>query len=259
MLFPFRDDNPTRITPVVTMALIGMNVLVFLYQLSLQGAAGEEFIYTYGMIPASLFGVAQLPPDIAVLPAWATVFSSMFLHGGIMHIAGNMLFLWVFGNNVEDAMGHGRYIVFYLLCGVAAALAQGLSDTASEIPMIGASGAISGVLGAYLVLHPRAQVHSLLFLGFFIRVIALPAMAVLGIWFALQLFQAALMRAEGEGGVAFLAHIGGFIAGAVLVSFFRNKQAVAWQEHERIEHGPWQPRRGPWDKRGPNDRKGPWG
>jgi membrane associated rhomboid family serine protease len=259
VLFPFRDDNPTRITPAVTVTLIAANVLVFLYQFSLQGRAGEAFIYAFGMIPAVLFGGAQLPPDIAVLPGWATVFSSMFLHGGIMHIAGNMLFLWVFGNNVEDAMGHGRFIAFYLLCGVAAALAQGFSDTASEIPMIGASGAISGVLGAYLVLHPRAQVHSLLFLGIFIRVIALPAMAVLGIWFGLQLLQATLFRAEGEGGVAFLAHIGGFIAGAVLVPLFRSRQAVAWQAHERIEHGPWQPRPGPWERRGPRDRRGPWG
>ena len=254
MLFPFRDDNPTRITPVVTMALMAANVLVFFYQLSLQGRAGEAFIYSFGMIPAVLFGGAQLPPDIAVLPGWATVFSSMFLHGGIMHIAGNMLFLWVFGNNVEDAMGHGRFIVFYLLCGIAAALAQGLSDTASEIPMIGASGAISGVLGAYLILHPRAEVFSLLFLGIFIQIIRLPAMAVLGIWFLLQLVQATLVRSEGEGGVAFLAHIGGFIAGAVLVSFFRSQRAVEWQAHERLEHGPWQPRRGPWDR-----RKGPWG
>jgi membrane associated rhomboid family serine protease len=259
MLFPFRDDNPTRITPAVTVTFIAANVLVFLYQLSLPGRAGEVFVYMFGMIPAVLFGHAELPPDVAAVPGWATVFTSMFLHGGIMHIAGNMLFLWVFGNNVEDAMGHGRFVAFYLLCGIAAALAQGLSDTQSEIPMIGASGAISGVLGAYMVLHPRADVHSLLFLGFFIRVITLPAIAVLGIWFGLQLLQATFMRAEGEGGVAFLAHIGGFIAGAVLVSLFRDKRAVAWQDHERLEHGPWSPRRGPWERRGPRDRRGPWG
>ncbi|HEX2115105.1 MAG TPA: rhomboid family intramembrane serine protease [Alphaproteobacteria bacterium] len=259
MLFPFRDDNPTRITPVVTIAFIVANVLVFLYQLSLPGRAGEAFIYMFGMIPAVLFGSAQLPPELAVLPGWATIFSSMFLHGGIMHIAGNMLFLWVFGNNVEDAMGHGRFVAFYLLCGIAAALAQGFSDTTSQIPMIGASGAISGVLGAYLILHPRAEVLSLLFLGFFVRIIALPAMFVLGIWFLLQLVQATLMRSEGEGGVAFLAHIGGFIAGAVLVPLFRNQAAVEWQAHERLEHGPWQPRRGPRERRSPWDRRGPWG
>jgi membrane associated rhomboid family serine protease len=258
MLFPFRDDNPTRITPVVTVTFIAVNVLVFMYQLSLPGRAGEMFIYTFGMIPAVLFGSAQLPPELAAVPGWATVFTSMFLHGGLMHIAGNMLFLWVFGNNVEDAMGHGRFIVFYLLCGIAAALAQGLSDTRSEIPMIGASGAISGVLGAYMILHPRAEVHSLLFLGFFIRVITLPAMLVLGIWFLLQLLQAAVAR-PGEGGVAFLAHIGGFIAGVVLVPLFRDKRAVEWQDHERYLHGPWNPRPGPWDRRSPRNRRGPWG
>jgi membrane associated rhomboid family serine protease len=253
MLFPFRDDNPTRITPVVTIALIAMNVLVFLYQFSLPEGAHQRFIYSFGMIPAAVLGGAQLPPELAAIPSWATVFTSMFMHGGIMHIVGNMLFLWVFGNNVEDAMGHPRFLVFYLVCGVAAALTQGFSDTSSEIPMIGASGAVSGVLGAYLVLHPKAHVHSLLFLGIFVRVITLPALAVLGLWFVLQLVSAAMAPAGG-GGVAFLAHIGGFIAGAALVLPFRNRRAVQWQEHERIEHGPWRPKHrqgGPWGRRGP--------
>lgn len=263
MLFPFRDTNPTRNTPIVTVALIGLNVLVFLYQLSLPEPAAQRFVYSFGMIPAVLFGGAELPPQLAAVPPWATIFTSMFLHGGILHIVGNMLFLWVFGNNVEDAMGHLRFIVFYLLCGVAAALAQGLSDTSSEIPMIGASGAISGVLGAYLVLHPRAEVHSLLFLGIFVRVVTLPAMVVLGIWFGLQLLSAVLTP-QGEGGVAFLAHIGGFVAGAALVTFFRDKRAVEWQAHERLEHGPWQPKHrqaglGPWGRRRPPDSRGPWG
>lgn len=254
MLFPFRDDNPTRVTPKVTIALIALNVLVFLYQFSLPEGAHQRFIYSFGMIPASLLGGAHLPPELDLIPPWATVFTSMFMHGGIMHIVGNMLFLWVFGNNVEDAMGHARFTVFYLACGIAAALSQGLSDTSSEIPMIGASGAVSGVLGAYLVLHPRANVHSLLFLGIFATVVTLPAMAVLGLWFVFQLVSAAVIRAEGEGGVAFLAHVGGFIAGAILVFFFRNRRAVAWQEHERIEHGRWQPKNrqfGPWGRRGP--------
>jgi membrane associated rhomboid family serine protease len=256
MLFPFRDDNPTRSAPAVTMALIAMNVLVFLYQFSLPESAGQRFIYSFGMIPAVLLGGAQLPPELAAVPSWATVFSSMFMHGGIMHIVGNMLFLWVFGNNIEDAMGHLRFVVFYLVCGVAAALTQGFSDTSSEIPMIGASGAVSGVLGAYLVLHPKAHVHTLLFLGFFVRVITLPAMAVLGIWFVLQLVSATMAPAGG-GGVAFLAHIGGFIAGAALVLLFRNKREIEWQERERLEHGGWQPKNrhgGPWGR-----RRGPWG
>lgn len=262
MLFPFRDNNPTRLTPVVTMALIGINALVFLYQLALPGHAGERFVYTFGMIPAVLFGYAALPPSLAEIPSWATIFTSMFLHGGLMHIAGNMLFLWVFGNNVEDAMGHARFIVFYLLCGVAAALTQGFSDPSSQIPMIGASGAISGVLGAYLILHPRAEVHTLLFLGIFIRVIELPAMIVLGLWFGLQVLSALVASGEG-GGIAFLAHIGGFIAGAILIPLFRDKRAVEWQRHERLEQGPWQPgpwsQRGPWGSRDPRNRRGPWG
>ena len=251
MLFPFRDDNPTRLPPIVTVALIILNSLVFFYQISLPDPVATRFVYSFGMIPVVLFGGDSLPPEIAVVPPWATILTSMFLHGSIMHIVGNMLFLWVFGNNVEDAMGHGRFIVFYLLSGFLAALAQGLADTASEVPMIGASGAISGVLGAYLILHPRATVHCLLFLGFFIRVVALPAMIVLGLWFVLQLVNAALAPAGGEGGVAFLAHIGGFIAGAVLVPLFRSHAAVQWQVEARQERGPWQPRQGPWGRRGP--------
>lgn len=251
MLFPFRDDNPTRITPVVTMALIAANVLVFLYQLSLPEPDATRFVFSFGMIPAVVLGGAELPPALAVVPPWATVLTSMFLHGGIMHIAGNMLFLWVFGNNVEDAMGHGRFIAFYLLCGLAAAMAQGFSDVGSKVPMIGASGAISGVLGAYLVLHPRATVHSLLFLGIFVRVLALPAVIVLVLWFLLQVVNAALAPMGEEGGVAFLAHIGGFIAGAILIPMFRSQAAVQWQAREKREHGPWQPRNGPWGRRGP--------
>jgi membrane associated rhomboid family serine protease len=251
MLFPFRDDNPTRLTPVVTITLIMLNVLVFLYQFSLPEPLSTRFVFEFGMIPVVLFGGESLPPEVAVVPPWATILTSMFLHGSIMHIAGNMLFLWVFGNNVEDAMGHGRFIVFYLLSGLAAALTQGLSDTASEVPMIGASGAISGVLGAYLILHPRATVHCLLFLGIFITIVRLPAMLVLGLWFVLQLVSAALAPAGSEGGVAFLAHIGGFITGAVLIPLFRSHMAVQWQVQTKQDQGPWQPRQGPWGRRGP--------
>jgi len=236
MLFPFRDDNPTLRQPVATVGLIVANVLVFLFQLSLPGAAGERFIYAYGMIPAVLFGEAQLAPSVAAVPPWFTIFSSMFLHGSIMHIAGNMLFLWVFGNNIEDAMGHARFVVFYLVCGIAAALAQAMIDPDSTVPMVGASGAISGVLGAYLVLHPYAHVHSLLFLGFFVRVITLPAMIVLGLWFVLQVINAMVVETEG-GGVAFMAHVGGFIAGAVLVPLFRERRVVRWGGRKR--RGPW--------------------
>jgi membrane associated rhomboid family serine protease len=251
MLFPFRDDNPTRLPPIVTVALIILNSLVFLYQISLPDPVATRFVYSFGMIPVVLFGGDTLPPELAVVPPWATMLTSMFLHGSIMHIVGNMLFLWVFGNNVEDAMGHGRFVVFYLLSGLAAALTQGLSDTASEVPMIGASGAISGVLGAYLILHPRATVHCLLFLGIFVTIVRLQAMLVLGLWFVLQLVSAALAPLGSEGGVAFLAHIGGFIAGAILIPFFRSHMAVEWQAQTKRNVGPWQPRQGPWGRRGP--------
>jgi membrane associated rhomboid family serine protease len=162
---------------------------------------------------------ASLPPEMTVVPPLATVFTSMFLHGGWLHLIGNMLYMWIFADNIEDAMGHARFVVFYLLCGIAAALAQALPAPGSEIPMIGASGAISGVLGAYLLLHPRAHVMVLIPLGFFSQLTRLPALLVLGLWFALQLVSE-LGAPEGAG-VAFRAHIGGFVAGMALIPFFK--------------------------------------
>ena len=152
------------------------------------GVDGEQrAVLSLGMIPARLFGYGELPPDLVVVPAWATILTSMFMHGGLLHLAGNMLYLWIFGDNIEDSMGHVRFLVFYLLCGTAAALAQGLIDPASEIPMIGASGAISGVLGGYILLHPAATIRVFIFLGFFVTVARVPAWIVLGVWFLLQL------------------------------------------------------------------------
>jgi membrane associated rhomboid family serine protease len=167
-------------------------------------------------------GSENLPARFYLIPAWATMFTSMFLHGGWMHLIGNMLYLWIFGNNVEDAMGHFRFIVFYLLCGVAAVFAQALPNSESTVPMIGASGAISGVLGAYLLLHPRAQVLVWVPLGF-MRPIYLPAFIVLSFWFVLQLINSAMAPSEG-GGVAWGAHIGGFLAGMVLIPFFKYRR-----------------------------------
>lgn len=236
MFFPFADDNPTHSQPIATVAIIALNVVVFLYQLSMPEPAATHFVFAYGMIPATVFGDAHLPPSIAALDPWMTVFSSMFLHGSIMHIFGNMLFMWVFGNNVEDAMGHVRFVIFYLLTGIAAALTQGLIDPGSEVPMIGASGAISGVLGAYLVLHPHAHVRVFIWILIFIRIVALPAMLVLGLWFFFQVLSA-VMAAPGEGGVAWFAHIGGFIAGAGLVAFFRNAGQPLFGGARR--RGPW--------------------
>ena len=219
-MIPLHDDNPTKIFPVLTVVFIAACVLVFLWQLSLGGSGNQVAVYALGVIPAVLLGKVSLPPELAVAPPVATIFTSMFMHGGFMHLAGNMLYLWIFGNNVEDAMGHGRFIVFYLLCGVAAVFGQVLQNPASEIPMIGASGAISGVLGAYLILYPRARVLVLIPLGFFIQLVRLPALWVLGLWFAIQLISSALTSSEG-GGVAWFAHIGGFIAGMALIPFFR--------------------------------------
>ncbi len=221
-MIPLRDDNPTTITPYVTYAFIAACVLAFLWQLSLGEKGFEAAVVALGVIPATLLGTESLPPALYVVPPTATLFTSMFLHGGFMHLAGNMLYLWIFGNNVEDAMGHVRFAIFYLLSGIAAAMAQALPNPDSTIPMIGASGAISGVLGAYLLLYPRARVLVLIPLGAFSRVVYVPAMFVLGFWFVLQLISSALAD-PGQGGVAFGAHIGGFIAGMALIPLFKHR------------------------------------
>ncbi len=156
-MIPLHDDNPTERTPVVTIACIAACVLVFFYQASLPAGAGDTFVFQYGAIPALVFGQADLPEIDVAIPAYATLVTSMFLHGGWMHLIGNMLYLWIFGNNIEDVMGHAKYVVFYLTCGILAALSHALTDPSSTIPMVGASGAISGVLGAYVLLFPRAQ------------------------------------------------------------------------------------------------------
>jgi membrane associated rhomboid family serine protease len=244
-LFPISDDNPRRhLTPYVSWTIIGVCVLVYLAQVGLGPEGGERAVLSLGMIPARLFGYGELPPDLIVVPAWATVVTSAFLHGSFMHLAGNMLYLWIFGDNIEDSMGHIRFLVFYLACGTAAALAQGAIDPASEIPMIGASGAISGVLGGYILLHPAATVRVFIFLGFFFTVAHVPAWIVLGVWFGLQLVSAAGISAS-EPGVAFMAHVGGFAAGFVLVSFFK-RRSISILEPRR--HKPFQieHRRGPW-------------
>jgi membrane associated rhomboid family serine protease len=244
-LFPISDDNPRRhLTPFVSWSIISVCVLVFLWQVSLGPRGGELAIYSLGMIPARLFGHAELAPELAATPAWVTVVTSMFMHGGWLHLGSNMLYLWIFGDNIEDSMGHGRFAAFYLLCGVAAALAQGFVDPASEIPMIGASGAISGVLGGYILLHPGATVRVLLFLGFFVTIAHIPALIVLGVWFLLQLLSSFATPTAG-GGVAFWAHIGGFVAGLALVSFFKRRDVPVL---ERPHHRPFEieRRRGPW-------------
>ncbi len=221
-MIPLHDDNPTTLTPFVTIGLIVACALVFLWQVTLPPLASAQAVYAYGLIPAVLFGKGELPPEVAAIPAELSVLTSMFLHGGWLHLIGNMLYLWIFGNNVEDAMGHGRFVVFYLLCGLAAAMAQAFQDPGSTVPMIGASGAIGGVLGAYLLLYPRARVLVLVPFGFFMHMMRIPALYVLGFWFVLQFIQSVLSDGQ-AGGVAYWAHIGGFVAGMVLIVPFRKK------------------------------------
>jgi membrane associated rhomboid family serine protease len=218
-MIPLRDDNPTTLRPVITIGLIALCSLTFAWQLGL-GDAVEQAILTLGVVPAHLTGAGTVAGTS--LPAGLTIFTSMFLHGGWMHLIGNMLYLWIFGNNVEDALGHGRFVLFYLLCGTAAVYAQVLPAPASTIPMIGASGAISGVLGAYLLLYPHARVLVLIPLGFLSRLVYLPAMLVLGFWFLLQVVST-LLADTNQPGVAFGAHAGGFVAGMILVVLLRRR------------------------------------
>jgi membrane associated rhomboid family serine protease len=236
-MIPLHDDNPTTVQPMVTIALIVVASAVFLWQLTLSPTAEVRIAYALGVTPITLLGDEQLPADIYLVPPWLTVLTSMFLHGGWLHIIGNMLYLWIFGNNIEDALGHVGFVLFYVACGAAAALAQSALDVDSTVPMIGASGAIAGVLGAYAVLFPRAHVLVLLPLGFFSQVIRLPALLVLGFWFVLQFIEGGLTASSGEGGVAYWAHIGGFVAGLVLIFLFPRRSSPA----------SWRRRRGPWE------------
>jgi membrane associated rhomboid family serine protease len=224
-MIPLRDINPTRRFPIVTVVIIGLNVAMFLVELLFEASGQlDQFIYAYALIPVELTQGVDLPPS-SLRPAFLTIFTSMFMHGGFLHIIGNMLFLWIFGNNVEDNMGPARFLVFYLACGIAASLAQVVVHPSSDVPNVGASGAIAGVLGAYLMMYPQAQVETLLFLGYFIRVVRLPAVIVLGFWIVIQVLQGLLSLGMMQtGGVAWFAHVGGFIAGLVLVNLFRRRQ-----------------------------------
>ena len=237
MVIPLHDDNPTTTRPYVTAGILIACVLAYIWQhLTLSSVGAQQAVYAFGLVPAVLTGREVLPLDIAVIPAWATILTSMFMHGGFWHLAGNMLYLWIFGNNVEDAMGHARFFIFYVLCGVAAVFAQVLPNPGSIIPMVGASGAISGVLGAYMLLYPRARVLLGLPLGFLIVELGrFPAVWVLAIWFLMQLFMGGLSLthppgAEG-GGIAFGAHAGGFVAGLLLVTLFKRRGVPLWRQH----------------------------
>ena len=226
-MFPLKDDNPADRPAVVTVSVIVICVLVFFWQLSL-GEGQQAAAYVFGVVPAVLFDLQSLPPELALIPEEVAVLTSMFMHGGWMHIIGNMLYLWIFGNNVEDAMGHVRFVLFYFVCGIIAVLAHALPNPESVVPMIGASGAISGVLGAYLLLYPHARVLVAIPFGFIIHTMALPAGIVLGFWFVIQIFSSA-SATPGSGGVAWGAHIGGFLAGMLLIPLFKRRDVALWQ------------------------------
>lgn len=221
-MIPLHDDNPTTIKPVVTIFFIVACVLVFLHQSSLYNEAAKAFVYQFGAIPAVVFGHAELPQELVAVPQYGSLISSMFLHGGWMHLIGNMLYLWIFGNNIEDVMGHTKFVLFYVLCGVIAALSHASIDPNSTIPMVGASGAISGILGAYLLLFPRARVLILIPFFIFSTIRYVPAGLVLGFWFVMQLFSGGMSLGHEGGGVAFFAHIGGFVIGMLLIGFFKH-------------------------------------
>lgn len=231
-MVPLRDRNPTVLTPVVTYTIVGVNVLVFLYQLTLSPAGLQDFFETWAVIPSQLSAAfAGQMTDPSRPPEWLTLITAQFLHGGFFHIAGNMLFLWVFGNNVEDRLGHIRFLIFYLSCGVLASLAQWYFDPGSSIPSLGASGAIAGVLGAYILRFPKARVLTLIPLGFFWPTLELPAWVFLGFWFVQQAFYGVIslgVRSNigmESGGIAYWAHAGGFVVGAVLGPIF----GLFWQ------------------------------
>lgn len=244
MLIPLRDDNFISRRPTATITIIGACVAVFLFQLTLSQRGQQVLALGYGMIPAVLFGTRRLSAAIPTVAPWMTIFTSMFLHGGFLHIIGNMIYLWVFGPAVEDALGSIRYFIFYIACGVAAALTQAYVDPAANTPMIGASGAISGILGAYLLLFPRARVVVLFFWGL-ITTLNLPAKLLLLWWIAIQVVSILLSSGE-EGGVAWYAHVGGFLAGMALIWIFRPSGGQARRVTAWDRPGPWRRRRGPW-------------
>jgi membrane associated rhomboid family serine protease len=231
-MLPIGDENAgTTIKPYVNWTIIGLCILVFLYELILPPGQLDQFFFKYGAIPAQVSQFKDL----------YTVLTSMFLHGGWSHLLGNMLFLWIFGDNIEDAMGHASYLLFYLICGFAAAALQIALNPTSTIPLIGASGAISGVMGAYIVLFPKGKIRAIVFLGWFGQVLLVPAWVMIGLWFLLQLVSGfSTLGGSDTGGVAFWAHVGGFITGALLVFVFRDKDAVARQNAVRDSQGSWQ-------------------
>ncbi|MCX8030725.1 MAG: rhomboid family intramembrane serine protease [Thermodesulfovibrionales bacterium] len=220
-MIPFKDDNPTETFPIITILIIVLNSVIFIWQIT-SPLGIEKTAYYFGAIPHNL-----LLANVIVQPISPTVsiFTSMFLHGGFLHLIGNMLYLWIFGNNIEDALGHIRFLIFYLFSGVVAVYSHAITDPSSFIPMIGASGAVSGILGAYLLLYPKAKVYTIFFFGFFWQIVRLPAIVVIGFWAIIQIFSGMLSYGIGQqGGVAWFAHIGGFLIGLLTIKLWLPKR-----------------------------------
>lgn len=232
-MIPISDDNPARGPAIVTWTIIALCLAAYLWERSL-GREMNAALLALGFIPAAYFS-PESAETAGLMPPWLTIFSSMFLHGGLLHLVGNMLYLWIFGNNVEDAMGHGRFLLFYLVCGTAAALAMAYIDPASRVPMIGASGAISGVLAAYVLLYPQSRVTVIVPLGIILYPFAIAAVWVVGFWFLLQLISAGLAT-PGQPGTAWWAHVGGFIAGLLLTPLAKARDVPLFGRRPR---GPW--------------------
>lgn len=232
MIIPYKDDNPTRRPPVVTIAIIVANVAMFVYFRVFVSDSEKDYhavLMNLGLVPG-MFLSKHLVMQVQAVPTFFTLFTSMFMHAGIMHLGGNMLYLWIFGNNIEDALGHVKFLLFYLFCGVCGAFAYMITQPGSHVPMVGASGAIAGVLGAYFMLFPRAQVRVLLFLFIFITTVTVPAGVVLGVWIAMQVWQGVNDMSAG-GGVAWFAHIGGFFAGFLLIRTTMRRKSSKYQRY----------------------------
>jgi len=242
-VIPLKDENSTLSTPILSYAIIGICVVVFLIQISSSGFDNGHLFYSYGVVPTSLLGIEPLPNDLNKIDPYLTLITSMFMHGGFMHLIGNMLYMWIFADNIEDDLGKVKFILFYLASGVAAAMTQVYLNVNSTIPMVGASGAISGVLGAYMIRYPKNKVLVLIPLGFFTQLVRIPAMFVLGFWFILQFISSS--GNSSQGGVAYGAHIGGFVFGAAAMFFFGNflipKKAFfkALNEKDGKKKNPW--------------------
>jgi membrane associated rhomboid family serine protease len=232
-MIPLRDTTRSRSFPVANTILIILNVIVFFYEISL-GTGLDRFIFHHGLIPELLFSST----DMGFIKRFSPFFTSLFIHGGFLHLLGNMLFLYIFGDNVEDKMGHFKYLIFYIICGFSAAIFQTLTNVHSAIPMIGASGAISGVLGAYLIFFPKSRILTLLPIFFFIQLIHIPAAVFIFIWFIIQFLSgvSTLSAKPGIGGVAFWAHIGGFVSGLILARFFQKKESIRLSRLSKYYH-----------------------